>query len=71
MYRLARDPASTLGSKESDDTADIVGLRKSLQRLHAKHSSASGVVLHDETGHVGFDDPGRDGIDADTAVSQS
>jgi len=66
---IARDPPRVFGCQEGDNTTDVVGLRKALERLHAQREVQAGVRLG-EVRHVGFDDTGSNGIDADTMCAE-
>jgi hypothetical protein len=64
MDCIAGDPARIVGRQEGNDATDIVGLCKTLERLHAQHKVAAGVRLG-EVRHIGLDHTGRHRIDAD------
>jgi C4-dicarboxylate-specific signal transduction histidine kinase len=69
MDGVPGDPPGIFGCKEGDDTADVVGLRKTLQRLHAQGEVTTSVCLG-EIRHVRLNNTGCYGIDADAACAK-
>ena len=67
--RVAGDPPRGVRGEEGDGAGDVVRLGDALQRLDAEREVAPGIGLG-EARHVGLDDAGRHGVDADAAPAE-
>jgi hypothetical protein len=69
MDRTAGDPAGVVGGKEGNYSADVVGLRETLQSRHVERVVAACIGLG-EVGRVGLNDTWGDGIHPDATSSE-
>ena len=66
---VAGDPSRIFGCQKGDDTADVVGLRQALGRLHAQREVPARLRFG-EARHICLDDARCHGIDADTTCAK-